>query len=290
MTTVLLVVALVLLLAILAAVGVLLRSVGTGRQSPEMQTALAHERTQVAVEQARVRSEQAGVSADQDRVAAERAQVDVERMRVADEAERLAAQARAAVAQRLLVLERVAGLTADAARAEVVQAVTADAERRAAISVRDIEAQARELADDRARAIVADAVQRIASDQTAESVVAVLALPGEDYKGRIIGREGRNIRAFEAVTGVNLVIDDTPDAVLLSCFDPVRREIGKVTLERLLADGRLSPPRIESSTSWPGRRCWPRARAPGRTPCSPSACERSTPPTRCGTPATVTSW
>jgi ribonucrease Y len=142
-------------------------------------------------------------------------------------------------------LERIAGLTAAEAKAELVRAVEAEARRDAAIIVRDIEAEARETAEQRARHIVTDAIQRVASEQTAESVVSVLQLPSDEMKGRIIGREGRNIRAFESVTGVNLIIDDTPEAVLLSCFDPVRREIGRVTLEKLVADGRIHPHRIE---------------------------------------------
>ncbi|MEN3608339.1 ribonuclease Y [Plantactinospora sp. ZYX-F-223] len=142
-------------------------------------------------------------------------------------------------------LERIAGLTADAARAELVEAIEGQAKREAAILVRDIEADARNTAEQRARHIVVDAIQRVASEQTAESVVSVLHLPGDEMKGRIIGREGRNIRAFESVTGVNLIIDDTPEAVLLSCFDPVRREIGRLTLEKLVLDGRIHPHRIE---------------------------------------------
>ncbi|MFY1669291.1 ribonuclease Y [Plantactinospora sp. WMMB334] len=142
-------------------------------------------------------------------------------------------------------LERVAGLTADAARAELVEAIEGQAKREAAILVRDIEADARNTAEQRARHVVVDAIQRVASEQTAESVVSVLHLPGDEMKGRIIGREGRNIRAFESVTGVNLIIDDTPEAVLLSCFDPVRREIGRLTLEKLVLDGRIHPHRIE---------------------------------------------
>jgi ribonuclease Y len=142
-------------------------------------------------------------------------------------------------------LERIAKLTADAARAELVESIEAQAKREAAIMVRDIENEAKTTADNRARRIVVDAIQRIASEQTAESVVSVLHLPSDEMKGRIIGREGRNIRAFESVTGVNLIIDDTPEAVLLSCFDPVRREVGRLTLEKLVLDGRIHPHRIE---------------------------------------------
>ncbi|MFI6073012.1 ribonuclease Y [Actinoplanes sp. NPDC051343] len=142
-------------------------------------------------------------------------------------------------------LERIAGLTAEVARAELVENIEAQAKREAAIMVRDIETEAKTTADSRARRIVVDAIQRIASEQTAESVVSVLHLPSDEMKGRIIGREGRNIRAFESVTGVNLIIDDTPEAVLLSCFDPVRREVGRLTLEKLVLDGRIHPHRIE---------------------------------------------
>jgi ribonuclease Y len=151
----------------------------------------------------------------------------------------------AAEDERRRELERIAGLTADAARAELVESIEASAKREAAILVRDIENDARSTADTRARHIVVDAIQRIASEQTAESVVSVLHLPSDEMKGRIIGREGRNIRAFESTTGVNLIIDDTPEAVLLSCFDPVRREVARLTLERLVLDGRIHPHRIE---------------------------------------------
>jgi ribonuclease Y len=144
-------------------------------------------------------------------------------------------------------LERVAGLTADQAKAELVAAVENQAKREAAVTVREIENEARKEGQQRARKIVTLAIQRVASEQTSESVVSVLHLPADEMKGRIIGREGRNIRAFETVTGVNLIIDDTPEAVLLSCFDPVRREVGRLTLERLVADGRIHPQRIEEA-------------------------------------------
>ncbi|MEU4561769.1 ribonuclease Y [Actinoplanes sp. NPDC023936] len=142
-------------------------------------------------------------------------------------------------------LERIAALTAETARAELIESIEGQAKREAAILIRDIETEAKNTADTRARHIVVDAIQRIASEQTAESVVSVLHLPSDEMKGRIIGREGRNIRAFESTTGVNLIIDDTPEAVLLSCFDPVRREVGRLTLEKLVLDGRIHPHRIE---------------------------------------------
>jgi ribonuclease Y len=147
--------------------------------------------------------------------------------------------------ERRLILERLAGLTAEDARAQLVESIENDAKRTAAIIARDIERTAEEEADVRAKRILATVIQRLASEQTSESVVSVVQLPSDDMKGRIIGREGRNIRSFEQITGVNLIIDDTPEAVLLSCFDPVRREIARLTLEELISDGRIHPSRIE---------------------------------------------
>jgi ribonucrease Y len=149
--------------------------------------------------------------------------------------------------ERRAVLERAAGLSAEQAKAELVAIIENQAKREAALIVRETENQARRDGETRARRIVTLAIQRVASEQTSESVVSVLHLPGDEMKGRIIGREGRNIRAFESVTGVNLIIDDTPEAVLLSCFDPVRREVGRLTLERLVLDGRIHPQRIEEA-------------------------------------------
>jgi ribonucrease Y len=148
-------------------------------------------------------------------------------------------------ADRTAVLERAAGLTTDQARSEVVGLIEVDAKRQAARLVRDLEEQARREGEKRARKIITTAIQRLASEQTSESVVSVLQLRSDDLKGRIIGREGRNIRAFEQITGVNLIIDETPEAVLLSSFDPVRREIARITLEHLVLDGRIHPQRIE---------------------------------------------
>jgi ribonucrease Y len=147
--------------------------------------------------------------------------------------------------QQQSTLERIAGLTAEQAKAELVASVGHDAKRQAVLLARDIERQAVREADARAQQIVVGAIQRLASELTSESVVSAVHLPGDDMKGRIIGREGRNIRAFEQVTGVNVMIDDTPEAVLLSCFDPVRRETARMTLTELVADGRIHPARIE---------------------------------------------
>src|SRR6266540_4329284 len=144
-------------------------------------------------------------------------------------------------------LEAVARMTSQEAKEALVTQVVDEAKRQAMATVREIENQAREEGEERARKIVTIAIQRVASEQTAESTVSVFSLPSEDMKGRIIGREGRNIRAFEAVTGVNLIIDDTPEAVVLSCFDPVRREVARLTLERLVLDGRIHPQRIEEA-------------------------------------------
>jgi ribonuclease Y len=148
-------------------------------------------------------------------------------------------------AEQQQVLERLAGLTAEQAKAELIAAVEHDAKRQAVLVARDIERQALREANARAQSIVVGAIQRVASEQTSESVVSAVHLPGDDMKGRIIGREGRNIRAFEQVTGVNVMIDDTPESVLLSCFDPVRRETARITLTELVKDGRIHPARIE---------------------------------------------
>lgn len=144
-------------------------------------------------------------------------------------------------------LERIAGVDAKAAKEELLAQVEHDGRRDAMILVRDLEVKAREEADRRARRILATAIQRLASEVVTESTVSVVALPSDDMKGRIIGREGRNIRTLEAVTGVNLIVDDTPEAVSVASFDPVRREIARITLEKLVADGRIHPASIEEA-------------------------------------------
>ena len=142
-------------------------------------------------------------------------------------------------------LERIAGLTGEEARREVLQRAEDESRSQAQALARDIKEQARRGADKEARKIVAIAVQRIAAEHTAETTVSAVALPSDEMKGRIIGREGRNIRAFEQATGVDVIIDDTPDTVIISCFDPVRREVARRALEALILDGRIHPGRIE---------------------------------------------
>jgi ribonuclease Y len=142
-------------------------------------------------------------------------------------------------------LEQMAGLSAQDAKAELMRRMEEEAQADAANRVREIRESAKRNAEREAKKIVALAIQRIAADHTAESTVSAVSLPNDEMKGRIIGREGRNIRAFELATGVDVIIDDTPDTVVVSCFDPVRREIARLALEKLVSDGRIHPGRIE---------------------------------------------
>ncbi len=142
-------------------------------------------------------------------------------------------------------LERIAGVTTDEAMQIIIGRVQKEAYHDAAAMVREIEQKAKEEGDKKARNIVALAIQKCAADHVAETTVSVISLPNDDMKGRIIGREGRNIRALEAATGVDLIIDDTPEAIIVSAFDPIRREVSRIAIEKLLADGRIHPARIE---------------------------------------------
>lgn len=148
-------------------------------------------------------------------------------------------------AQRTAELQRVANMSQDEARGLVLRQVEEAARQDMARIIREVEGEAREEGDRRAREIIGMAIQRCATDQVSDVVVSTVPLPGEEMKGRIIGRQGRNIRAIEQITGVDIIVDDTPDAVLLSCFDPVRREVARLSLLKLIHDGRIHPARIE---------------------------------------------
>ena len=143
------------------------------------------------------------------------------------------------------MLEKISGLTQDEAKAYILKGVEDDVRHESAMKIKEIEQQYKDEADTLAREIISTAIQRCAADHAAEATVSVVPLPNDEMKGRIIGREGRNIRTLEAITGVDLIIDDTPEAITVSCFDPVRREVARLALEKLIADGRIHPTRIE---------------------------------------------
>ncbi|MBO5323618.1 MAG: ribonuclease Y [Oscillospiraceae bacterium] len=142
-------------------------------------------------------------------------------------------------------LEKISGLTQEQAKQFLLQSVEDEVRHETAMKIKEIEQQMKDEAEDRAREVIATAIQRCAADHAAETTVSVVALPNDEMKGRIIGREGRNIRTLETITGVDLIIDDTPEAITVSSFDPVRREIARLALEKLIADGRIHPTRIE---------------------------------------------
>ncbi len=152
---------------------------------------------------------------------------------------------RALMEEQKVVLEKISGISSEEAKKLLMQSMESEAKHDAVKTIRKIEENTKEEADKIAKNIISLAIQRYASDYVAEKTVSVVNLPSDDMKGRIIGREGRNIRAIEATTGVDLIIDDTPEAIILSCHDPIRREIAKVSMERLITDGRIHPARIE---------------------------------------------
>ncbi len=155
------------------------------------------------------------------------------------------AEAETAHEEQLKELERISGLTSEQAKEYLFKSVEEDVKHDTAVMIKDFEAQAKEECDKKAKDIIITAIQRCAADHVAESTISVVPLPSDEMKGRIIGREGRNIRTLETMTGVELIIDDTPEAVVLSGFDPIRREVARIALERLIADGRIHPARIE---------------------------------------------
>ncbi len=159
--------------------------------------------------------------------------------------EKIKADVESLYAKQAEELERMANLTAEEAREQLLNKVEEEIKHETAVMIKEMEAEAKETADKKAREIISLAIQRCAADHVAETTVSVVALPSDDMKGRIIGREGRNIRTIETLTGVELIIDDTPEVITISGFDPVRREVARIALEKLIADGRIHPARIE---------------------------------------------
>jgi ribonuclease Y len=162
-----------------------------------------------------------------------------------EDIEKIKTQIKELHAKRLQELERLSGLTSDEARTILLANIEEEIKHEAAMLIKDIESQAKEEGEKRAKNIISQAIQRCAADHVAETTVTVVTLPNDEMKGRIIGREGRNIRTLETLTGIDLIIDDTPEAVILSGFDPIRREVARLALEKLILDGRIHPARIE---------------------------------------------
>ena len=189
------------------------------------------------------RLEQKEATLDKKTEAFERKEEELSR-RLADAAKTQEA-AEEAHEQQLTTLEKISGLTQEEAKQFLLRSVEEDVRHDAAMKIKEIEQQLKDEAEEKAREIIATAIQRCAADHAAETTVSVVPLPNDEMKGRIIGREGRNIRTLETVTGVDLIIDDTPEAITVSSFDPVRREIARLALEKLIADGRIHPTRIE---------------------------------------------
>lgn len=142
-------------------------------------------------------------------------------------------------------LERISGLTSEQAKDYLLKTVEDEVKHEAAKLVKELDSKAKEEADKKAKEYVVTAIQKCAADHVAETTISVVQLPNDEMKGRIIGREGRNIRTLETLTGIDLIIDDTPEAVILSGFDPIRREVARIALEKLIVDGRIHPARIE---------------------------------------------
>ena len=224
------------------------RSDDLERRREEMEISISTQRQELREKRAGLESQEARLHEREDRVAVDLEGIQMRLERLRSQKQQLRDARRDVELEKEKVaaeLERLAGLSMEDARQQVLDEAEHQARLSAKTLQRDIEQTARRDAEKVARSIIVSAIQRCASEQTSESVVSSIDLPSDDMKGRIIGREGRNIRAFEQITGVNVLIDETPETVLLSCFDPVRRETARLALTELVADGRIHPARIE---------------------------------------------
>ena len=211
------------------------------RQRNEAERELKERRSEVTRQERRIAQKEEALDKKTETVERKSEQLD----RKMKECDVVREQISEVLQQHLALLEQLSGLTAEEAKDELISRVEADARHELAQRLIELEEQFRDEADERAKNILSLAIQRYAADHVSEATISVVAIPSEDMKGRIIGREGRNIQKLETLTGVELIIDDTPEAITLSGFDPVRREVARIALERLIADGRIHPTRIE---------------------------------------------